>query len=149
MTGDYINILTVDELLEYGVRSAIYSASCVDYKGRFAHERGYCHDHSEPFVRFAHVVKGLPQLWYYPKNAVKLVTEYYRDGSIATNPDTGEKHSLEMAVNDIKEKMEYVCLFAYCHFPAVPEEAWPEKWMPVVGGMSKYRYEQKVRMLNT
>ena len=65
--GNYIDIVSVDELVSYGIRSHYYSATCVDYKGRFAHEKGYCHDHSEPFVRATHVIHGMPQLWYYPK----------------------------------------------------------------------------------
>ena len=148
IVGNYIDIVSVEELVSYGIRSHYYSASCVDYKGRFFHENGYNDNHMEPFVRLTHVVRGMPRLWYYPERDVKRVIEYYRSGRMATNPDNGEKHSLENAINDIRENMEYVCFFAYCHFPGVPEEAWPEKWMPVVGGMSKYRYNNAVRMLN-
>lgn len=146
--GDYIDILTVNELISYDIRANYSSANCVDYRGRFAHEKDYCGWCSEPFVRSIHVVYGMPRLWYYAKEDVKKVIKYYRDGRVATNPDNGEKHSLENAINDIKEKMEYVCFFAYCHFPEVPEEAWPEKWMPVVGGLSKHRYNLYLKQMN-
>lgn len=147
--GNYLDILSVEELQSHGIRAAFYSAGCVDSKGVFCGEKGYCDKHMEPFVRFTHVIHGpMPHLWYYPEKDVKRVIQYYRDGKEATNPNSGEVHSLENLIADIKRNMEYVCFVAYCHFPAVPEEAWPEKWMPVVGGMSKHRYNRVVKSMN-
>jgi hypothetical protein len=156
MIGNYVEILSIDEIRSYGIRSAVYTATCVDRYGRFAHERGYVdlpHE-SEPFVRATHPVYGMPhwwvgQYWHNKEEStmahIKQMVDEFRAGKIMTNG--GKRYSIADSVKEIKEKMEYVCVFAYCHLDPVEEEAWPEKWMPVVGGLSKYRYHQYLRQL--
>ena len=136
-SGNFIDILTIDELKNHGIRAAIYSANCVDSNGVFAHEKGYCDEHHEPFIRFIHPLcrECAPHILAYNEASVESIkwTRCY---------------NIDKIISKIKESMEYVCLVAYVHCPAVPEEAWPEKWMPVVGGLSKHRYNRIVRTMN-
>lgn len=139
-SGNFIDILSIEELKRCGIRAAHYSANCVDKNGVFGHERGYqdlwVRD-SEPFVRKLFVLKSTPQIWVYNETSVKSVAHTRAHNSY-----------MNAIISEIKEHMEYVCLVAYLHCPAVPTEAWPEKFMPVVGGLSKVRYQQYLKQLN-
>ncbi len=155
LRGDYIDIMDVEELQEHGIRAQIYSASCIDSKGTFAGERGYCDKHMEPFCRQSHIVKSLPQYWIgkywghstFTQEQVESVIRDMRRGHFSLRKGD-EMWTLTRAIEEIKQNMEYVCLFGYTLFPEVKEEAWPAKWMPVVGGLSKYRYNQMVASMN-
>jgi hypothetical protein len=143
---DYINILTVDELREHGIRSAIYPASCVDKEGLFAHEEGYCSDRFEPFVRRIFVLRCLPKIWSSNPRDVKPTIGKIHSGVKLD----GKEFSVEKIVEEIKEHMEYVCLVRYALAPCLcgSSRCTSKHFSPIVGGLTKKRYRQYLKELN-
>lgn len=141
ITGEDIPIFTIEELQQYGLRSAIYSANCVDKNGVFAHETGYQPRHSEPFVRKTFVIKTLPRL--FSKDQVPIVLGKMRSGLSGNGTWTKEN-----VIEFIRETMEYVCLAWYCECPCLCGKCDGKTWLPVVGGLSKHRYNLYLKQMN-
>lgn len=163
IVGNYVEILSVDELRSYGIRSSTYSATCVDKNGYFCHEKEYSggewkdrpFNRFEPFIRKTFVVRSLPQWWigrYWHNEEestmrhIKAMVDEFRNDAVWVK--NNEVYCIADCIDEIKEKMEYVCFFAYCKVDPVPEEAWPGKWLPVVGGLSKHRYNLYLKQMN-
>jgi hypothetical protein len=143
--ADYITIFTVEELKQFNIRSATFSASCVDKNGKFAHDKGYDMDHSEPFVRKTFVLKSLPKIFSNKRKDVYPVL-----GKMRSGVDLGGKeYSSEKVIAEIKEHMEYVCMVSYFQCPCLcGKETCPKTWVPIVGGLTKSRYKQFLKELN-
>jgi hypothetical protein len=60
----------------------------------------------------------------------------------------GKEWSVEKIVGEIKEKMEYVSMVAYAKLQADKSEGWSEQYIPIVRGLSKYRYNLYLKQLN-
>jgi hypothetical protein len=151
---NYIDIFTVDELKSYGIRSATYCASVVDKNGVFAHEPGFLDwdwtkpnpgpKINEPFIRKTFVLKSLPKIYEENKKCVDVVLGKMRSGLVGPGSWMEQK-----VIDEIKEHMEYVCLVVYAQAPCLcGRDTCPKHWIPIVGGMSKKRYERHLRELN-
>jgi len=136
----FINILTIEELKENGIRAATYSANCVDKNGIFAHERGYQDLRGDaPFVRNTFKLHSLPSLYTNDiKNVYRLKQKLNENWGFG-----GSEYTKEAVFNEIKHHMEYVCLVGYAYLKASSE--WPEKYIPIVGGLSKVKYKQLIK----
>jgi hypothetical protein len=150
---DFINILTIEELQRHGIRSAIYSASCVDKNGRFAHKRGYCDlwlRDSGPFVRQTFRIQCLPKVYSFVDDTPYIHSIVARVRSGIKLGFGGQEYSRENVIHEIKQKMEYVCLVWYCSIPCLcgRNSCKSKTWIPVVGGLSKHRYNLYLKQLN-
>lgn len=124
--SETIEILSLNELKNNGIRSAIYSASCVDKNGKFPLDVGFDYKHNEPFVRQTYGLECLPILAPI-------------SGGLLCNIDCISL-SKNRLINEIKEKMEYVCLVWYVNNG--------KSWIPVVGGLTKHKYQFMVDNMN-
>jgi len=142
--GECIHILTIKELRQHGIRSAIYSANCVDRYGKFAHEQGYYDlglGDTEPFVRKTIRLQCLPKI--YSDDTARVMTLI---GKIRAG---GQEYSLTNIIEEIKKIMEYVCLVAYAKTPCICGHASCKPYyIPIVGGLSKYRYQLYLKQMN-
>lgn len=116
-----IEIFTLKNLKKNGIRSASYSASCYDKNGVFAHEPGFDEKYNEPFVRKTYLIKSLPIV---TSDSLQSINNFCPANDV---------------LNEIKDKMEYVCLVWYVK---------SDKWYPIVGGMTKLNYKFKVGSMN-
>ena len=137
---EFVDILTIDELNKFGIRSAIYSAGCVDKNGIFAYEYGYDHTKSEPFCRMSYVLRCLPKIWSNKKRNVYPIIEKIK---------SGDKYSIHQIINEVKEHMEYVCIVGYALAPCLcGSEKCLKHYIPVMSGVDKIRYNRLVNNLN-
>ena len=142
---NYIPILTEDELRDRGIRSSRYYASCVDKNGIFAHESGFDVLHYEPFIRKTYVLKCIPnRLWKSDWKEKNHILERIR---LTSNLRRNE-YLISNVIDEVKEHMEYVCMIAYCYCEEIPSEAWGERIIPFVMGLSKVDYKRKVKDLS-
>lgn len=148
-SDDWREIIPIEQLKEYGVRASHYSATCVDKNGRFGFERGYSDlwvRDSEPFIIKTFKLQCLPKIYFTDSKAVLCVIGKVNSGVKLD----GKEYSVEKIVNEIKTKMEYVAAVWYCRVPCLcGQQSCKEKtWIPVVRGLSKYRYNLYLKQLN-
>jgi len=146
IVGEAVEILSLDEIKPYGIRCAVYCASCVDKNGRFFGDHGYDNDHSEPFIRRTFKLHSLPTVYDERKSFVMSVLDKMRSG----NRFDGKEYSVEKVIDEIREKMEYVCLIWYCKVPCIcgQRSCHSKYWIPAVGGLSKHRYNLYLDQMN-
>lgn len=138
--NDFVEILSLNQLKEHGIRCAPYCASCVDNNGMFPHEGGYNSTISEPFIKKAFVLNSLPRI-HSDVKAVKLTLGKMRSGVKLD----GKEWSVEKVITEIKEKMEYVC---YVCYGKVPCSCGDFLYVPFVGGLNKQRYQLYLEQMN-
>ena len=144
--GEFYEIIPINWLKPYGIRVAPYSACCVDNNGRFAHEKGYQDEYwrSEPFIVQSFRLHCLPKLYSTDPSWTGPII-----GKVRSGVNLGARsYTVEGIAQEIKSKMEYVSLVAYFLFPGAPSEAWPPCFIPIVRGLSKYRYNLYLKQLN-
>jgi hypothetical protein len=142
--GDMIEIVPLDWLRICGIRAEYYSANCVDKNGRFAHERGFqdlwLRD-SEPFVVQSFRLQCMKKIYSKNPDDAKSVVKKIRLPS--------SEFYVQTIIDEIKEKMEYVSMVAYALCPCLcGRSSCPKYFIPIVSGLSKYRYNLYLKQLN-
>ena len=141
--GDYIEILNPVQLNHWGFRSAHYCANCVDKNGIFAHETGFDHDHSEPFIVKYRRLECMRRV---DVGREDLIQEWK---SQIFNSEFGQGYLRAKIKKEIREKMEYVTGVWYIKSPCIsccnPN---CKQWVPLIRGLYKERYNRYMKDFN-
>ena len=141
-TGEHIEIIPLHWLKPLGVKCGVYTANAVDKNGKFACDDGFIYSGSEPFIVQSFRLRCLPKI--FDKRAINIIIGKIHSGVKLD----GKEWSVEKIVGEIKEKMEYVSMVAYAKLQADKSEGWSEQYIPIVRGLSKYRYNLYLKQLN-
>lgn len=138
--GNIKKILSVEELSNYGIKSAIYSASCVDRNGKFYGDPEYNNIENVPFVRRVFRLNYLPTITTDITDKEYCIDDWIQ--YIRQN-----RYWMTRSIGEIKERFAYVCLFDYLKTDCNCGKCSPNSWVPVVGGMSIQKYNYEVGMM--
>ena len=121
----------------YNIKYNEYCSTCVDYRGRFYGEDGYDNSRSEPFVVKGYRISCLPKIYSTKKSDIDAVLGKINSGVILQYGNGG--YTKQNIINEIKEKMAYVCFAGY----ALTKNEYDEEFfIPMVRGLYIKRYNQ-------
>ena len=138
--GEFVEIIPLSWLKYNGIRHGIHTASVVDKNGKFPFDDGFVYECSEPFIVQSFRLRCMNKIYSGDVEEVKKTAKKIRLPS-------SEFYVTEI-INEIKEKMEYVSMVAYAKLQADKSEGWSEQYIPIVRGLSKYRYNLYLKQLN-
>jgi hypothetical protein len=133
-------LLTPDDLSKNKIRNDYHPASVVDKNGVFGHEHGCC-EPNEPFIAKAFRIKCLPKIYSTDKKDLLPIIGKIKSGNNWTGC-----YTIDNVISEVKEDMELVCFVGYVQ----TENEYNERfYIPIMRGLSKYRYNLYLKQMNS